>query len=484
MRYLALLYLALLAIPAFSQKNEWFQPAPCVTQDSAKLIAHFSHRTETYLSTLPRNPDKAYINFYKGRFDYELLSLKRGNFLFAPNLEAYINNILEEIFRANPDIPSSDIRLFISRMPEPNASSLGDGVLLFNIGLLSRLENESQVAFILCHEIAHFKLNHSEISLRKTLETLETQNTARKLDKISKSETGAYRKAAELLQAVVYEDRRNSRKHEWEADELGLKYLLNTRYDAREALKCMKILETIDDPKYPDSLNLRLCFNTSSYPFKQEWLKTESSSMGFSESAIEKSDLFNQDSVNTHPDCPARFKAMEKMLSGYVAQNKFINYQTDIHFADLAKQADFEIVESYFHFNIAGDCLYESLKLLKQYPDDPYLQGKIAISLYVLNKALATHDLDKHLPQPSSAQTPDYRAFVQFIHKLRSRELAKLGYFYLNDKPDIPKTNEDVLCALALVAKMAEKPEEYAQYKAQYMSAFPKGRYLHLLNDK
>jgi len=32
--------------------------------------------------------------------------------------------------------------------------------MVFNIGLFRRLENDDQIAFILCHELAHFTEDH------------------------------------------------------------------------------------------------------------------------------------------------------------------------------------------------------------------------------------------------------------------------------------------------------------------------------------
>src|SRR5699024_7442607 len=63
---------------------------------------------------------------------------------------------------------TDDLRVLLSRDTSPNAYSLGEGTFVFNISLLSRLENEEQLYFIMAHELSHYVLNHlgTEVSNR------------------------------------------------------------------------------------------------------------------------------------------------------------------------------------------------------------------------------------------------------------------------------------------------------------------------------
>jgi Peptidase family M48 len=53
-----------------------------------------------------------------------------------------------------------EFRFFVVEDPSINASSLPDGTLLVNTGLLAVVQNEAQLAFVLSHEIAHVLQAH------------------------------------------------------------------------------------------------------------------------------------------------------------------------------------------------------------------------------------------------------------------------------------------------------------------------------------
>jgi predicted Zn-dependent protease len=68
-------------------------------------------------------------------------------------LNPYVQRVFDHIRQANPQLPP--VQLVLSRNPEPNAHAVGNSTVMLNVGLLGRLENESQLAYILCHELAH-----------------------------------------------------------------------------------------------------------------------------------------------------------------------------------------------------------------------------------------------------------------------------------------------------------------------------------------
>ena len=58
---------------------------------------------------------------------------------------------------------------------EPIAVSAGGGVIVVSKGLLRRVTNESQFAFVLAHEIAHDCLNHLEGDLNEARRNYEEE---------------------------------------------------------------------------------------------------------------------------------------------------------------------------------------------------------------------------------------------------------------------------------------------------------------------
>ncbi|MBL0008948.1 MAG: M48 family metalloprotease [Saprospiraceae bacterium] len=85
-----------------------------------------------------------------------------------------------------------EIKIFIYRSNEANAFSLGEGLILVSTGLLARMPDVSQVAFVLSHEIAHDAMNHVFLNLRHISESLhegEMKRTFQKQTERRKEET-------------------------------------------------------------------------------------------------------------------------------------------------------------------------------------------------------------------------------------------------------------------------------------------------------
>lgn len=59
-----------------------------------------------------------------------------------------------------------DYRFFVLRDPSPNAFALPTGDIYVHTGMLARLEDESQLAALLAHEITHVAGHHSVVSYR------------------------------------------------------------------------------------------------------------------------------------------------------------------------------------------------------------------------------------------------------------------------------------------------------------------------------
>lgn len=60
------------------------------------------------------------------------------------------------------NLPQYPIEITLVACSEPMAFSLGNGQILFSQGLVKRLPNESELAFVLAHELAHEILKHQE----------------------------------------------------------------------------------------------------------------------------------------------------------------------------------------------------------------------------------------------------------------------------------------------------------------------------------
>jgi predicted Zn-dependent protease len=176
-----------------------------------------------------------------------------------PMMQMYINQIGQRL------VPKDSPNLYTFRIilyPIPAAYSLTTGSIYITTGLLSMLDSEAQLSYILGHEIAHVEQRHEyarvrneviEAELNKEKEA-KAERTKALIDMgsalgggiiggLAKGTSGAFIGAALGLGAGIYESSFvHSGVHEtdWtlqeenEADALGVKYMLAQGYDARE----------------------------------------------------------------------------------------------------------------------------------------------------------------------------------------------------------------------------------------------------------
>lgn len=164
-----------------------------------------------------------------------------------PRLESYVSSVAQRIAaKANPRPFSYRVR--IVNATELNAFTFGGGLLYLNAGLLARLENEAQLAFVLGHEIAHVTERH----IPKGIETAYNAAAFGKLARDAVANKGWVAPEAvdafypHALGFVVHG---HGRGLESEADRLGLDYMLRAGYDPRQAEGALQqLLREFGDP--------------------------------------------------------------------------------------------------------------------------------------------------------------------------------------------------------------------------------------------
>jgi predicted Zn-dependent protease len=176
-----------------------------------------------------------------------------------PLAQDYINRVGQSL------VPAGSDKLYAFKIilnPIPEARSLSTGTIYVSTGLLSSIDNEAQLAYVLGHEIAHVEKEHwkDDVLVAEGLEDWneKQQQKKEKIDLISKVGLGIATGglwnsgnfgAASLAMfansamptilkvampgAVVSWDR----QQEDQADEIALQYMLNRKYDPREVPK-------------------------------------------------------------------------------------------------------------------------------------------------------------------------------------------------------------------------------------------------------
>jgi predicted Zn-dependent protease len=182
-----------------------------------------------------------------------------GELYNNPILVRYVNSLGQKI------VPQGSPNLYSFRLlldPVPRAEALTTGTIYISTGLVSMLDSEAQLAYVLGHEIAHVERKHTYNTIRNQI--LEEEFDREKTADVGKKRAifgavsaiggaavggavGGYSGA--LIGAGIgvaggiaggFLFRNRFQPTEWstvyedEADEAGLKYMLEQNYDARE----------------------------------------------------------------------------------------------------------------------------------------------------------------------------------------------------------------------------------------------------------
>lgn len=175
--------------PAYEQQK-MFSPA---AEDEMLLQTNLKTLEKRYrkdIADLPSENKKDIIKIYQQRWENLEDKFDKKEIYTNEQAQQYLNSIVAEIVNANPLLQHKDISCFFSRSGIPNAEYDGEGLIVFNMGLFSRLDNESQFAFILCHELAHYYLMHSEKSIQKYVAAINSPEVQKELRSIKKTEYG------------------------------------------------------------------------------------------------------------------------------------------------------------------------------------------------------------------------------------------------------------------------------------------------------
>src|SRR5579864_7840962 len=131
-----------------------------------------------------------------------------------------------------------EFRFFVVEDPSINAEALPDGTIFVNTGLLGALENESQLAFVLSHEIAHVLQAHHWREVNDT--------RAKRILITIAAVAGSYYigNLSLYLGQIGLADVVNgySRRIENQADRLGLQNCIDHGYDPRPAVGFFRIM--------------------------------------------------------------------------------------------------------------------------------------------------------------------------------------------------------------------------------------------------
>lgn len=337
-----------------------------------------------------------------------------GNVIYGDETYEYLNELLSLILKKNKINETINVNSFKSSFS--NAFATDIGLIFVNLGLLSKIQNEAELAFVLCHELSHYMLRHN----------LEGQIVKYNQDDLSnKKAVTAYDK---LVQKHQF-----SQRFELEADSLGMIYFLEAGYNPSNVLGVFDILA--DQHFIPDDFNPNTFFNYTSRTSNFEKTKYDSIISVFT-----IKEKFYNDKFSTHPQLDKRKEKLKDMtpdkIKGKQSQVSGKFYKKAKEVADLENLRISLLEENYL------DAIYYAIKCKENNKYDEYarigfLRAHIGLFL-------------------SKIYDPNVNPRFYYKSGLTDIELEKdskfkdiLAYFRMTNYQDLSKDIADMIVSLS-----------------------------------
>ena len=418
---------------------------------------------------------KSYQSIKEGATEYVKNVIRYTN-LDDTLIHPYIVSVYNKIAGANPSLKNYTIVL--SDFYIMNAANVGGKVIIFYTPLLSRLENESQLAAVLCHELAHGELNHIQLGLKKKLDAYYDKAYQEELKETLKEEFNVNEKLNLLSLKYSFSTRFHDRSLEKAADSLGYLYLSKTNYNSAEARNLMNVLKSVDKPVYPDSINYAHFFKcpSSAYNFAGIQPYNGGGSI-FSVTNSKSLEDSLADSLSTHPDCEKRIAYLEELMKTVPSHPG----TTDtLLFRKIKWAAAMEMIMSFYLYEYYDLSLFNAMLYLQRNPENEFLKAMVMLNWYGLFNAMKNHELSDYISNYSSDNRAQLNNLIYLVNNLRLSEMSEFGNcFYSSNKID---QNEYAIVVNYCSDLLKDDKTNIASLQDKYKSSYKNGRFQNLLD--
>lgn len=329
-------------------------------------------------------------NDEKGVYKYLVES---GLLVYGSPMNKYVEKVADNLLESHYRTLRQELRFYILRRSDVNAYSYANGMIVVTTGLIAQLQNESELAFILAHEIAHYAEKH-----------IEKEKKVKKKDK--KYDVGGF------LRMV------RSREQETEADRIAFeRYYRNSKY-SYEALD--GVFDVLQYSYLPfDEVEFERAFVESEYyTFPDKYFISAVTPIRSREDYV--------DTLLTHPNLAKRREWIANQVERKSDENRARFIQSEELFYKLRHQARCETINIDLIFHQYDAALYNTYVLLDEYPNDPFLCQAWVAGIY----GFAMHKLEgngnDHISKSDLVEGEQQR-LTYFLSKISRDECALLA---------------------------------------------------------
>lgn len=321
-----------------------------------KLVFDYFEKSGLLTSNSRRNKIKKYLE--NSNYTGGAIGLRESLLINDP-ISAYLNKIKDVLLKDDPEL-KDEINIYVSRAASVNAGMLINGTMVVNLGLVARATSEAELAYIIAHEIAHYKLGHHVQKFLQNYDVIRTRSKEQKYDYEYK-----------LKSILGY-----SRTKEYEADSLGAMYFFNSAYHLDGITETFNTLRFDHTPIKEVEFD-KAFFDVDAFKIPREFF-------------LEKVDpikvkQFGEDTYRTHPNVDARKDRLTWEIEQRENTDRKRYLVSEEEFKIVQTLARFEEIDVEYHNEDFCSAIYNAYILLQEYPESEYLNVTIGKSLFQLS---------------------------------------------------------------------------------------------------
>ncbi len=354
--------------------------------------------------TLSKSKEKIFLEGVHYGIDQLLHS---GMVVYGDEVSNYVKDVAQKLMVGEFKELKNTLRFYTIKSNVANAISTDQGIVFVTTGLLSQLTSEAQLAFVLAHEIAHFKEKHVVESFE--YKTQKNRNT--------------------ILQLSNY-----SRDKELEADSLGLIIYNKAGYASSQLVSSFDVLMysylPFEEIPFPTDYYNTDKFYVPSFLFPDKKYEIK---------AIEDYD----DSESTHPNIKKRKTAILDLIGEYKRWGENIYFLGEERFKQVRNICRFESIRSDILDASYADALYSIFILEKEHPNSIYLQRMKAQAWLGLAQYKNVGDINETINRSSELEG-EIAAVHYFIKKLNLEATSTVATRVIYDIYQKNKNDQEI----------------------------------------
>lgn len=338
---------------------------------------------------------------------------RSGKILIDDTVSNYLNVVFNKMYPENK--VSKRIKLYAFKSSTINAMCAPNGIIFINLGLLARLKNEVELAFVIAHETAHYFEKHSLKNYKEVISINKFHSIFRKTS----------------IDEQIDRYNKYSQDFEFAADSIAFKKIVSLNYPTQSVLTVLRMLH-YDFLPYEE-------FDFSNEFFNRDFLTVPSCYFLNEVSQLSSIEDY-YDGNYTHPNIKRRIDKIESYSYTSFSEGTTLNVLTsDQTFNYVREIARFETIRLDIQRRNYINALFNSAFLLNKYPNNQYLEKNIGKALF----GLTQYKLEDKLSQVSKGYTQtegqiqQLYYLVKYLTKSQLITLSlKYNYHLLKKYPD------------------------------------------------